>query len=204
VAVNSSLEEVLGDCDIIADFTSPAASMENIALCAARGVPSVVGTTGFSEQQMESVESFSGSIPLLISPNMSKGINLLLEKIGGIVSGLPGFDIEIVEKHHRRKKDAPSGTALRIAGRISRAGKKLHPVFGRSGARDKNEIGVHAVRGGDIVGEHTVILAGEGETIEITHRAISRKAFAAGTLSAIKYLVGRPPGLYSMEDLLRE
>jgi len=204
VAVTSDLKSCLEKTDAVADFTLPPASLENAAVCAAAEVPMVIGTTGFSAAQREEIRTASASIPILLSPNMSAGINMLLSRIGEIVSLLPGYDIEIIEKHHGGKQDAPSGTALRIAGQIRESNSELAPVFGRTGARKAGEIGVHAVRGGDIVGEHTVILAGEGETLEITHRAVSRKAFAAGTLRGLKLISGKDKGLYSMEDLLEE
>jgi 4-hydroxy-tetrahydrodipicolinate reductase len=136
---------------------------------------------------------------------MSAGVNLLFKVVQEVTRTLPDFDVEIVEIHHKRKKDSPSGTAARIAECIERVKKDVRPIHGREGAtgpRNPRELGLHSIRGGDVVGEHTVIFAGEGERFELTHRAHSRRTFAQGTLRAIHYIVGRKPGLYSMADVL--
>jgi len=204
ITITASLEDCAGAADAVIDFTTPEASMSNIETCARLGKPVVVGTTGFSSEQLSRIEELSGVIPLLVSPNMSSGVNLLLRLVREIASGPLDFDIEISETHHAGKIDAPSGTALRIADTIEEVRKGCHKVFGRKGAagpREKGEIGIHSIRGGDVVGEHRVIFASRGETLEVTHRALSRKAFAAGALLAAGYLTGAESGLYSMDDV---
>jgi 4-hydroxy-tetrahydrodipicolinate reductase len=167
----------------------------------------VIGTTGFSETEISEIKAASKKIPVFFTPNMSVGVNLLFKLAEEAAKIIPGYDIEIVELHHNQKKDAPSGTAVKLLEVISRAlGKdpKKIGVFGRQGtpgARSKEEIGVMAVRAGDIVGEHTVYLAGPGERIELTHRAFSRDTFAAGALRAAKWVYGKAPGLYDMQDV---
>ncbi len=204
VKITSSLKDSAGVADVVIDFTTPEASMSNIRTCAEMGKPAVVGTTGFSSEQRSRIEEFSGNIPLLVSPNMSSGVNLLLRLVREIASVPVDFDIEISETHHAGKIDAPSGTALRIADTIDEVKTGCEKVFGRKGAagpRRKGEIGIHSIRGGDVVGEHKVIFASRGEMLEVTHRALSRKAFAAGALMAAGYLVGAKSGLYSMDDV---
>jgi 4-hydroxy-tetrahydrodipicolinate reductase len=205
IAVTSSLGEVIGGCDIIVDFTNPEAALEHIEECAGTGVPAVVGTTGFSAEQLEKARAAGSSVPLLITPNMSAGVNLMFKTVEEVARALKDFDPEIVEIHHNRKKDSPSGTAVRIAEAIERARPGLQVVHGRQGIlgpRKANELGIHSLRGGDVVGEHTVIFAGEGERLEITHRAHSRRTFARGAIRAVRFLMGKPAGLYSMSDVL--
>jgi len=178
--------------------------------CAELGTAVVVGTTGFSDEQRRTFErEVASKVPVLIAPNMSVGMNLLFELVAE-VAGVLGeeYDIEIVEMHHRRKKDAPSGTALKLAERICErmswhAGEVLlGGRHGMVGERPRRQLAVHAVRGGDVVGDHMVIFAGQGERIELIHRATSRDVFARGALRAARFLVGRPPGLYGMKDVL--
>ncbi len=196
--------------DVVIDFSTAQASREFIETCFNRAIPIVVGTTGFSPDFIGEVrDQYAKKIPVLISPNMSLGVNLIFKIAAQIAASLgKGYDIEIVEKHHRFKKDAPSGTALKIATEIAEntgrsTGDSL--VFGRRGAdaeRSLGEIGVHAVRAGDIVGEHTVIYSTIGETVELTHRAHTRENFASGAVEAACFLAGVEPGFYSMQDVL--
>lgn len=205
VAATSSLQDVIGGCDVIVDFTNPEAALEHIEAGAAAGRPLVVGTTGFSSGQLERARAAAGSIPLLVAPNMSVGVNLMFRTVEETARALPDFDPEIVEIHHNRKKDSPSGTASRLAESIERARPGLERIHGRQGmlgARGAQELGIHSLRGGDVVGEHTVIFSGEGERIEITHRAHSRRTFARGAIRAVRFIVGKPAGLYSMADVL--
>ncbi len=205
IDVTESLGDVIGGCDVVVDFTNPEAALEHIKECAGAGVAAVVGTTGLSESQLGAARAAGSEIPLLIAPNMSLGVNLMFRTVEEVARALKGFDPEIVEIHHNKKKDSPSGTAARLAEALERVRPELERVHGREGmlgARKANEIGVHSLRGGDVVGEHTVIFAGEGERFEITHRAHSRRTFARGAIQAVRFIVGKPPGLYTMSDVL--
>jgi len=205
VTVTGSLETVAGTGDVVVDFTSPAAALEAMERCAAAGNPFITGTTGLTPGQIEKAETFASSIPLLISPNMSLGVNLIFKLVRDAAAALPDFDAEVVEIHHNRKKDSPSGTAARIADVLMsvRSGSTVvHGREGMAGPRTPAEIGMHSLRGGDVVGEHTVVFAGEGERLELTHRAHSRRTFARGAIRAIRFIHGREPGLYSMDDVL--
>ncbi|MEK6563944.1 MAG: 4-hydroxy-tetrahydrodipicolinate reductase [Candidatus Omnitrophota bacterium] len=176
--------------DAIIDFTIPEASMENLAYCLQYNKPLVLATTGFNEEQTVKIRDAAKSIAIVFSPNMSVGVNLLFGVVGEIAKKLgPGYDIEMVEAHHKAKKDAPSGTA-----------KKLAQVIANDTGRN---IPVHAIRAGDIIGDHTVIYAGGGERIEIKHQAHSRDVFALGSLKAAKWIANKPVGLYSMQDVLK-
>lgn len=190
------------------DFTAPEASMATAAMAAALGVPLVIGTTGFSEAQKAQLRELAQKTPLFWSANMSVGINVLMRLLPELARALgPAYDMEMVEIHHGRKKDAPSGTALALGEKLAEArGWDLPEVRcsardGIIGARPHKEIGIQAVRGGDVVGVHTVYFLGPGERIEVTHQAHSRENFAGGALRAARWLSGRKPGkLYSMED----
>ena len=191
--------------DIVVDFTNHEAALEHITASAAAGKPIVVGTTGFSAEELEKARGFAHTIPLLISPNMSAGVNLLFKITRDVAKVLSDFDIEITEIHHNQKKDAPSGTAAKIAEvlrEVRRDALLVHGREGMTGARQPEEIGVHSLRGGDVVGEHTVIFAGNGERLELTHRAHSRRTFARGAIKAIKFLLNKDPGFYTMQDVL--
>ncbi len=209
VMVASINEEDLARCDGIIDFSSPAATMQLLDAAAALKKPLVIGTTGLSEVETGRIRKAAGVVPVLFSPNMSVGVNVLfrLTEIAAGVLG-PDYDIEIFEAHHRFKKDAPSGTAKRLVEIIKSAMKGLtgaKEVDGRSGMtgeRTNSEIGVHAMRGGDIVGEHTVYFATAGERIELTHRATSRDILAKGAVTAMEFCAGKSAGLYSMYDVL--
>jgi len=202
--------QIQGSPDVLVDFSTPAASVERATQCAQMGTAVVVGTTGLSAQQMREMRSnVATRVPLLISPNMSVGVNALFALAEQVARALGDqWDIEIIEAHHSRKKDAPSGTAVRLA-EIMCATRGWDPpetlCYGRQGTvgeRPAMQIGVHAVRGGDIVGTHTILFAGRGETLELKHSATSRDIFAAGALQAARFLVGKPPGLYAMKDML--
>lgn len=207
VPVFGRLEEALAAVasDVVIDFTSAPASVEHARLCSERGVRAVIGSTGFSAEQRAEIERYARSVPIVLAPNTSVGANLLV-RLAGEVARILGeeFDVEILEVHHRRKKDAPSGTALRIAEEVTRAlGRSSADVVrARVGERSHREIGVQALRGGDVVGDHTVFFLGDGERLELVHRASSREQFARGALRAAKWLVGRSPGLYGMEHVL--
>jgi 4-hydroxy-tetrahydrodipicolinate reductase len=205
VKVSSNLKEVLSTGDVVVDFTNPQAAISHILDCAEARKRVVVGTTGLSPEQLDQARKATDKIPILISPNMSLGVNLLFKIVEGVASALPDFDVEIVEIHHNRKKDSPSGTAARLAEVLDRVRPETQHVHGRKGLvgpRKPDEIGVHSLRGGDVVGEHTVIFAGEGERFELTHRAHSRRTFARGALRAIRFIIDKEPGLYTMSDVL--
>ncbi len=202
-------EKVITQASVVIDFTSPEASLAHCQLCAAHRIPMVIGTTGLSAEQIETIRSAGATIPLVMSPNMSVGVNVLFEVVA-LATKLLGaeFDVEIVEAHHRFKKDAPSGTAIKLGQVVAEArGMSWGDVatfsrHGLIGDRRKAEIGIQTVRAGDIVGEHTVIFGSLGERIEITHRAHSRDNFARGALRAAQWVVGRLPGVYDMHDVL--
>lgn len=193
----------------VIDFTGAEASVAHAKLCAERGVALVVGSTGFKPEATAAVAAVAKSIPVVMAPNMSVGVNVMIQVAGQLARVLgEGFDVEVLEAHHRLKKDAPSGTALRLAEELATAlgrdaDKDLtYARHGLIGARPGKEIGVQTLRGGDVVGEHTVYYFGEGERIELTHRATSRDQFGRGALRAAAWAVGRPAGLYDMADVL--
>lgn len=203
-----SLDACTVPADVVVDFASAKAVDGLLDYCEAKGLPLVLCTTGLSEEQIARVSEVSKKTAVLRSANMSLGVNLLMKLVQDAARVLAGsgFDIEIVEKHHRRKKDAPSGTALALADSINEAmDQAYHYTYDRSGrseARDPEEIGISAVRGGTIVGEHDVIFAGTDEVITFTHTAYSRAIFAKGALAAAKFLAGKKPGLYGMADVV--
>ncbi|MBN2373258.1 4-hydroxy-tetrahydrodipicolinate reductase [bacterium] len=207
--VASDLNEVIDRSDMIIDFTSPDAGIAHLKIAREKGKGLVTGTTGFDEKQKERFKEAGRDIPICLSPNMSIGVNVLFSIVGK-VAGILGesYDPEIVEIHHRLKKDAPSGTAMQLARILSEArGWALEKtgVYGRQGMvgqRKTDEIGIHAVRTGDVVGEHTVIFGGPGERIELTHRAHSRDTFAFGAVKAALFIAEAGPGLYNMQDVL--
>lgn len=200
--------EALARAQVLIDFSLPQATAGLLEAAVRHGAAVVLGTTGLDAAAEERVGWAAARVPLLRSANMSLGVNLLLGLIAQASRALPGFDIEIIESHHRHKRDAPSGTALLLAREAARArGLDLEAALrpgrvGLSEGRQAGEIGVAAVRGGDVVGEHTVLLLGSGERVELTHRATQREVFAAGALRAARWLAGRPPGLYGMGDVL--
>lgn len=195
--------------DVLIDFSLPEAADKSIDYCAGSKTALVLGTTGLSEAQRKKIESASSKIPLVCATNMSVGMNTLFALVGKMASMLgPDYDIEIVEQHHRFKKDAPSGSALTLAENIAKAADKkfpdclTHGRFGKDALRDKDTIGIHAVRAGDIVGIHSVIFSTLGETVTLNHTAHSRDTFVRGALRAAAWLIGKKPGLYSMADVL--
>jgi len=209
VALTEDLSAVVGKCDCLLEFSNPQATIEHLKIAQKSPKPYIVGTTGFREEHRQGFEKYARDAPLLVSPNMSVGVNLLF-KLAPLVATTLGdsYDIEIVEAHHRMKADAPSGTAKRLGELIAEAlgtNLDLAGVYGRkgfTGERSKEEIGIHSLRGGDITGDHTVLYAGPGERVELTHRADSRDAFAYGTIRAIGFVVKAKPGLYDMMDAL--
>ncbi|MBI5789343.1 MAG: 4-hydroxy-tetrahydrodipicolinate reductase [Candidatus Schekmanbacteria bacterium] len=208
VKIGSDLDQALAVGDVLIEFTSPAATIQHLQAAVSVGKGMVIGTTGLSAAELVQVEQAGVKIPCVLAPNMSVGVNLLLKVLPQIARVLQGYDIEIIEAHHRLKKDAPSGTALKLAQVITQAldrdlGKV--GVYGRrgiSGERPSEQIGIHAVRAGDIVGDHTVLFSGPGESIEIIHRAHSRDTFAQGAVKAALFLAGKSRGLYNMQDVL--
>lgn len=195
--------------DVIIDFSHPSALPDLLSYCKMNSVPLVIGTTSYSDGEKQQITAASSQIPLFFTFNMSLGINLLAELAKKAVQVLGGqFDIEIVEKHHNRKKDAPSGTAIMLAEAINgESGSRYRAVYDRHSVlkpRDKDEIGMHSVRGGTIVGEHEIIFAGHDEVITLSHSAQSREVFAVGAVNAAVFLAGKPAGLYAMGDLIKE
>ncbi|MFZ6017144.1 MAG: 4-hydroxy-tetrahydrodipicolinate reductase [Nitrospirota bacterium] len=209
VILVDSLESIIDNIDLIIDFTTVNSTKENLRLASSKGKAMVIGTTGFSKDDLKEASELTKNIPCVMASNMSMGVNLLLKILQDIARVLGDeYDIEIIEAHHRLKRDAPSGTALKMAQVIADAiNRNLEEVAvyarkGLIGERTKKEIGIQTVRAGDIVGEHTVIFGGLGERIEITHKASSRDTFARGALKAALWLSGKPAGLYDMQDVL--
>jgi 4-hydroxy-tetrahydrodipicolinate reductase len=212
VSVSGRKEDVLENdlrWDVVVDVSQPEGSLAISTRCVAEGIPLVIGTTGHSSDQIEKLRADAERTAILLTPNFSIGVHLLFwltEKTSEILG--PEFDAEIIEMHHRLKKDSPSGTAKRLGEIIARTRSldyekaAKHGREGLPGERSRNEIGVHALRGGDIAGEHTVYFAGTGERIELTHRASSRDTFAKGALRAAGWMIGKPAGWYAMRDVL--
>ena len=209
VAITADFDTALANADCLIDFTRPAGTLAHLASCHKRGVAMVIGTTGLEVEQKLLIQDASYSIPIVFAPNMGVGVNLvfkLLDTAARVLS--QGYDIEVIEAHHRHKVDAPSGTALRMGEVVAEAlGRDLSTcaVYGREGVtgeRDPSTIGFATVRGGDIVGDHTVLFAGTGERVEITHKASSRMSFALGSLRAARFLAGKRNGLFDMQDVL--
>jgi 4-hydroxy-tetrahydrodipicolinate reductase len=194
--------------DVVIDFTAPEASLEHARSCASSKVPIVIGTTGLTDSQNAELAKLSQSAPMVVAPNMSVGVNVVIGVAAELAKKLgPDFDVEILETHHNKKKDSPSGTALKLAQQIAAATGRTKADFraareGQVGERPRNEIGLQALRGGDVVGEHTVYFFGEGERVELTHRASSREHFARGALRAAAWLHQQPAGLYDMRHVL--
>lgn len=209
VRLTDHLEGATDAFDVAVDFTRPEATLAHLQVCRAHGKPMVIGTTGFTPAQRGEVEHAAREIPIVFAPNMSVGVNLCL-KLLDLAARVLGeeVDIEIIEAHHRHKVDAPSGTALRMGEVVAAAlGRDLGEVAvygrqGQTGERDRRTIGFETIRAGDIVGEHTVMFAGIGERVEITHKASSRMTFAKGAMRAAAWVAGREAGLYDMQDVL--
>ncbi len=206
--VFDSIDKCDVDADVVVDFSNASAVDRLLEVCANKKLPLVLCTTGLSEEQLSKVDAASHNVAILRSANMSVGINMLMKVLGEISPTLAaaGFDIEIVEKHHNQKLDAPSGTALALAESINDSlTDKYEYVYDRSGRREKRpvkEIGISAVRGGTIVGDHDVIFAGTDEVITLSHRAYSRTVFGKGALEAAKFLSGKAAGMYDMSDVI--
>ena len=204
VTLASEMNDAL---DVVIDFSTPEGTLFAIRWCLEHRKPLVIATTGLSEQQVAEVQHAAETIPLVTAPNMSLGVNLLIRLVGEAARALKDsdVDIEILERHHRFKKDSPSGTALEFARVIGQASGEKRLVFGRHGLvgeRPRDQIGIHAIRVGDNVGEHTIVLSLLGETVELTHRAHSRDCYARGAIRAAEFLAGKPPALYRMSDVL--
>lgn len=209
VAITDDLGAGLANAQVLIDFTRPEGTLAHLAACRERGVGLVVGTTGFTPEQKAQIGAAAQHVAIMMAPNMSVGVNVVLKLLHTAASALSeGYDIEIIEAHHRHKVDAPSGTALAMGEAVAQAlGRDLKAcaVYGReglTGERNPSTIGFATVRGGDIVGDHTVLFAGIGERIEISHKASSRATFAQGALRAARFLAGQGPGLYGMDEVL--
>ncbi len=209
VRVSAELRAGLAGADVLIDFTRPEGTLAHLAVCRELGVRAVIGTTGFSDAQKAQIAEHARHIAIVMAPNMSLGVNVVLKLLDVAARALAeGYDIEVIEAHHRHKVDAPSGTALAMGEVLARAsGRQLDAcaVWGRhgvTGERDPSAIGFSVIRGGDIVGDHTVLFAGSGERIEITHKSSSRATYAQGSLRAARFAAGRAHGLYSMDDVL--
>jgi 4-hydroxy-tetrahydrodipicolinate reductase len=209
IAITEDLPALLERGEVVIDFSSPEATLQHFRIVAQHRRAMVVGTTGFSPDESEELKTLARHVPCVFSPNMSVGVNLIYKVISEMAKTLgDDYDIEVIEAHHRLKKDAPSGTALKIAEVLACATNRdlnqvgVYTRKGMIGERAKGEIGIQTIRAGDIVGDHTVIFGGMGERIEVTHRASSRDTFARGALRAARWVVRQPPGLYDMMDVL--
>ncbi|ANJ66538.1 4-hydroxy-tetrahydrodipicolinate reductase [Halothiobacillus diazotrophicus] len=207
--VRDDLSSACADFDVLIDFTSIEATLNNLAVCREAGRAMVIGTTGFSPEQKALLQDAARDVPIVFAPNMSIGVNVLQRVLAQTAALLgEGYDVEIIEAHHRHKVDAPSGTALRLGEVVAKAyGRDLSEVAiygreGHTGARDAQTIGFSTIRGGDVVGDHTVLFAGIGERIELTHKASSRMTFAQGAVRAARWLMDQRPGMYDMTDVL--
>ena len=209
VLISADMRQGLQHTKVLIDFTRPEGTMAHLAVCRELGVQMVIGTTGFSAAQLADIKAASQDIAIVMSPNMSVGVNVTLKLLDMAAKALSsGYDIEIIEAHHKHKVDAPSGTALKMGEVIAQAqGRDLkdcavYERHGHTGERVANSIGFSTIRGGDIVGDHTVMFATEGERIEITHKSSSRETYAQGSLRAVRYLSGQSNGLHDMFDVL--
>ncbi|MEW6145237.1 MAG: 4-hydroxy-tetrahydrodipicolinate reductase [Thermodesulfobacteriota bacterium] len=209
VPITSDIARSSLDADVIVDFSSPKSTLRNASYALGEGKSMVIGTTGFTEKEDAELKELCRGFPCVLSSNMSIGVNVMIEATRMLARALGDeYDVEIVEAHHRHKVDSPSGTALMIGQAASEGlGRDFHKVarferHGRIGERKRHEIGIQSLRGGDVVGEHTVMFLGEGERIELAHRALSRDNFAKGAIRAVKWIYGKPPGIYTMKDVL--
>jgi len=209
VAITSNLDEGLAQAQVLIDFTRPAGTLAHLQACRDHGVKAVIGTTGFSPDDKAAITAHAARTAVVLAPNMSVGVNVVLRLLDQAARALSqGYDIEVIEAHHRHKVDAPSGTALQMGAVLAAAlGRDLKDcaVFAREGVtgeRDPSTIGFSAIRGGDIVGDHTVLFAGTGERIEISHKSSSRAGYAQGSLRAARFLAGQASGLFDMNDVL--
>lgn len=209
IQLSDDLQACLAGSDVVIDFTGPASCLVNLEQVVKASKAMVIGTTGFSNQELIQLKTLATKIPCVFSPNMSVGINVLLRMVGKIARALgEPYNIEVIEAHHNQKKDAPSGTALKIAEALAEGMDwdlqevGVYARHGMTGERKSREIGMQTIRAGDIVGDHTILFGGPGERIEITHRAHTRDTFARGALRAAEWVVHQPPGLYSMANVL--
>ena len=209
VPITADLRQGLQNAEVLIDFTRPEGTLAHLAICRELGVQAVIGTTGFTDAQKAEIAAHAQRTAIVMAPNMSVGVNVVLKLLAQAAKALKeGYDIEIIEAHHRHKVDAPSGTALKMGEVVAEAiGRDLKAcaVYGREGVtgeRDPSTIGFATVRGGDIVGDHTVLFAGIGERIEITHKSSSRATYAQGSLRAVRFLAHQPHGLFGMDDVL--
>ncbi len=209
VKISDDLNAVVEGCDVLIDFTTPKVSLKNLEVCGLKRKAIVIGSTGFTPEERALAVELAKDIPAVLAPNMSVGVNVCFKVLKDIATILgDNFDVEIVEAHHKLKKDSPSGTAVRMGEVVAEAlGRDYTKVAnyhreGICGERTKEEIGMQTIRGGDIVGEHTVYFIGMGERIELTHRAHTRDMFSRGSVRAAKWVVGKAPGLYDMQDVL--
>lgn len=204
--IYNKIEDIKEDIDVIIDFSVPVATMEILKFAKEKKIPTVIATTGFIKEQLEIIEKYSKEIPIFRSSNMSYDINLMTDIVTKIAQALKESDIEIIETHHNRKIDSPSGTAIMLADAINKVfnNEKTYTFdrMQKREKRDKKEIGFSSIRGGNIVGKHTVSFFGENETLEITHTAYSRKVFAEGAIKAAKFIKEKPNGLYDMKNML--
>ncbi len=205
VEILDDLLNVINDVDCIVEFTNPSATMDNLKKNMKFKKSYVIGTTGFTENEIEEIKKLSSDFAIFLSSNMSLAVNLLYHLVVQTTKILAAYDIEIIETHHRGKRDAPSGTAKAIAQKIKEHRQNVKLIYGREGMpgeRKKEELGISAVRGGDVVGEHRVLFLGNGEFLELRHFATSRKCFAQGTFEAVRFIVHKKHGLYTMNDLV--
>ena len=209
VLITSDLRAGLSGAQVLIDFTRPEGTLAHLAVCRELGVKAVIGTTGFSDEQKVALKGLAESVAMVVAPNMSVGVNVVLQLLDRAARALSeGYDIEIIETHHRHKVDAPSGTALKMGEVVASAlGRNLKEcaVYGREGVtgeRDPSTIGFATIRGGDVVGDHTVLFAGLGERIEITHKSSSRATYAQGSLRAARFLMNHGAGCFDMNDVL--
>jgi 4-hydroxy-tetrahydrodipicolinate reductase len=207
--IGGRIEDTLDSVDVVIDFTNAASSIEHLKSASERKRPMVIGSTGFTREQLDEAAKAAAAVPCVISPNMSIGVNVLFKIVAEAAKLLgDNYDVEIVEAHHRFKKDAPSGTAIKLAQVIAGALDRdlgqvgVYARHGMTGERTGSEIGIQAIRGGDIVGDHTIMFASLGERIEIVHRAHSRDNFARGAIRAAMWVLGKPCGIYDMGDVL--
>ena len=209
ILLTDNLQTSLAHSDVVIDFTGPASCLANLEQVVNSSKAMVIGTTGFSVQELTRLKTLASTVPCVFSPNMSVGINVLVNTIGKIAQSLgEAYNIEVIEAHHNKKKDAPSGTALKLAEALAEGMEwdlqevGVYARHGITGERNIREIGMQTIRAGDIVGDHTILFGGPGERIEITHRAHTRDTFARGALRAAEWVVQQPPGLYSMSHVL--
>jgi len=209
VAISDDLNAVVAGCDVLIDFTTPKVSLKNLEVCSLKKKAIVIGSTGFTPEERALAAELALEIPCVLAPNMSVGVNVCFKVLKDVAKALgDDFDVEIVELHHNKKKDSPSGTAVRMGEVVAEAlGRDYNKVAnfhreGLCGERTKEEIGMQTVRGGDIIGEHTVYFIGQGERIEITHRAMTRDMFSRGSVRAAQWVVSQKPGIFDMQDVL--